>query len=132
VSQPRRGPDQQSASEQREHRPHKDRRSTFHRYALPPGSPGWGGWHPPEAGRKRSCEPAVNAGQTEPPRTAQIAVGSGIRPLVRVPSTRLTVHTTLANYPAPKRPACTTGITGGDAAGSTCTTDTPPGGPCTR
>jgi hypothetical protein len=87
VPQPHRGPDQQSASEQREHRPHKDRRSTFHRYALPPGSPGWGGWHPPEAGRKRAREPAVNAGQTAPPRTAQTAVGSGIRLLVRVPST---------------------------------------------
>jgi hypothetical protein len=58
VSQPHRGPDQQSASEQREHRPHKDRRSTFHRYALPPRVPRVGRLAPsgsgPEAGA-RTC-----------------------------------------------------------------------------
>jgi hypothetical protein len=58
VSQPHRGPDQQSASEQREHRPHKDRWSTFHRYALPPRVPRVGRLAPfgsgPEAGG-RTC-----------------------------------------------------------------------------
>jgi hypothetical protein len=129
MSQPHRGPDQQSASEQREHRPHKDRRSTFHRYALPPRVPRVGRLAPsgsgPEAGA-RTC------GERRADDTPRTVVGSGIRPLVRVSSTRLTVHTTLVNYPALKRRACTTGITGGDAAGSTCTTGTPPGGPCTR
>jgi hypothetical protein len=57
VSQPHRGPDQQSASEQREHRPHKDRRSIFHRYALPTPGPQGG-----EAGtlRKRAGSGRAN------------------------------------------------------------------------